>query len=102
MGKNNKRALVQNDPNGDILQKLWEPLQLTYISCRRTTTPKNVTVFYRINFAPNINLKLQSDFRSREIHVYDDNYIYVIIKQDKSDFFDAPLALENIIKKVIS
>jgi len=102
MGKNDKRALIQNDPNGNIIQKLWEPLQLTYVSCRRTTAPKNVTVLYRLNFVVHANLKLKSDLLSREIRIYDADYIYVIIRQGKPEFFNAPFELENVIKKVVS
>jgi hypothetical protein len=97
----NKRVFIQNDPNGDVLEKLWSPLKLSYTSCHRTTTPKNVTMFYRLHLTTNINLKLQSNFRSHEIRIYDTDYIYVIIKNGKPEFFNAPADLEALINKVI-
>ncbi len=97
----NKRLFIQNDPNGDILEKLWSSLELSYASCRRTTAPKNITMFYRVNFMVDKGLKLRSDFRSHEVSIYHNSTIYVTITLNQAIFSGELPELENLIRKVI-
>ncbi len=92
-----KRESLQNDPNKIVLQKLWEPLQLSPFGYNRKRSPRIITNYYRLKEFPDLKLLSSS---IGEIKIYDESNVYVIIQNNGRTIklFCAPEELKRIIK----